>query len=413
MWDHERSTEEKVENLNEARERLRQDRDIRRMLVGAEEWMNAETPEAVVEGLIYRRSLIQVPGGTKMGKTFFILQLTICLLLGIKFLGKATRRARVLYLSLEMPSGEMRERVRLICRDALGEVEPPAPERTPGFFFVGNEWEINLEEETGWEILEALIDYTEAEVVIIDSVHKVLVTEDRERIKDTYNRLVRLAQKGPAIVVLDQMSRAVASGNVSTPTAMASIDTIFKGANANVILALCRVEGGRPPLYQLGVAGHYHTLAEPISLRWPVLEDGRVGYGWEAVEEGVAYGITRGRLWRAFDRHAERRDHGRLEFASQTKLLEALIAERLLDGKPDEKTGQMVPLSKDGAMRRINAIRDAHVFEHMDEPPPGYSDRPIWSSPRRGRAAIRYVWCGREDPGHALFGDAEGAGEPS
>ena len=89
---------------------------------------------------------------------------------------------------------------------------------------------------------------------------------------------------------------------------MSSIDTVYKGANANVILALRRIEDGRPPLYDLGVAGHYHTLSESISLRWPVLEDGSVGYGWEIAEGGVAYGITRERLWRVFQKHAERKD---------------------------------------------------------------------------------------------------------
>lgn len=204
------------------------------------------------------------------------------------------------------------------------------------------------------------------------------------------------------------MSRGVASGSVSTPTAMMSIETIYKGANANVILALRLIENGRPPLYELGVAGHYHTLAEPVSLRWPVLDDGQIGYGWEVVKEEVAYGVTRERLWQAFQRHAKREAHGRLEFASQAKLVEALIAEGLLGGRKDKDTGRMVPVSKDGASRRVKAIREAHVFQHGGEPPPGYSERPIWSSPRRERVATRYVWCGSEDPGHGLLGD-EGA----
>jgi archaellum biogenesis ATPase FlaH len=407
MWDRERTTQEKVHDLNEARERLIRERDVCQMLVTEEEWIRAETPEALVEGLIYRKSLIQVPGGTKMGKTFLALQLTICLLLGIKFLGKITKRSRVLYLSLEMPTGEMRKRVHLICRDALGGVDEPVPGETPGFFFVGNEWEIDLDGDDGWEILKALISHTEAEVVIIDSLHKVLVSEDREQLKAVYNQLVRLAQKGPAIIVLDQMSRAVAIGRDPTPTAMASIETVYKGANANVILALQRVEDGRPPLYKLGVAGHYHTLSDPISLRWPVFDDGRIGYGWETIEEEVAYGVTRERLWQVFNRHADRNGGGRLQFASQTKLLEALIAEDLLEGKNDKKTGRLVPTSNGIAMRRIGAIRKAYVFEHGDEPPPGYSERPVWASPRRERIPIRYVWCGREDPGHDLFHDAD------
>ena len=115
MWDRERTTQEKVHDLDEARERLRRERDVGQMLVSEDEWLTAQSPEALVDGLIYRNSLIQFAGGTKMGKTFFTLQLAICLTLGIPFLGKATRRSRVLYLSLEMPTGEMRERIGLIC----------------------------------------------------------------------------------------------------------------------------------------------------------------------------------------------------------------------------------------------------------------------------------------------------------
>jgi archaellum biogenesis ATPase FlaH len=406
MGDRERTTQEKVHDINEARERLVRERDVCRMLVTEEQWLRADTPEALVEGLVYLGSLIQIPGGTKMGKTFLALQLTICLLLGIKFLGKITKRSRVLYLSLEMPTGEMRARIGLICRDALSGIDEPVPGKTPGFFFVGNEWQIDLETDRGWEILNALIRYTEAEVVIIDSLHKVLVSEEREKLKDIYNRLVRLAQEGPAIIVLDQMSRAMATGRESAPPAMASIETIYKGANANVILALKRVEEGRSPLYELGVAGHYHTLSDSISLRWPVLGDGQIGYGWEVVERGVAYGISRERLWRVFKQHATRGDHGWLEFSSQARLIEALIDEGIVVGKTDDKTGRKVPGSKDGAMRRIEAIRKTYVFEHGEDPPPGYSERPVWASPRRERIAIRYVWCGREDPDHDLFGKA-------
>ena len=230
MWDREHTTEEKVRDLDDTRERLGRERDVRRMFVTEEEWNNAKTPEALVDGLIYRNSLIQIPGGTKMGKTFLVLQMTVCLLLGISFLGRATRRVRVLYLSLEMPTGEMRERIRFICRDALGGIEPPAPGETSAHYFVGNRWQLDLESDEGWETLEDLLECSQADVVVIDSLHKVLVTEDRETVKAIYNRLVRFAQKGPAVLVLDQMSRAVASGHISTPAAMASIETIYKGA---------------------------------------------------------------------------------------------------------------------------------------------------------------------------------------
>ena len=339
--------------------------------------------------------------------------MTVCLLLGISFLGRATRRVRVLYLSLEMPTGEMRQRIRLICQDALRGTEPPLPNEASGFFFVGNESQLDLESDQGWETLEALLECSQADVVVIDSLHKVLVTEDRETVKAIYNRLVRFAQKGPAVLVLDQMSRSVASGRDSTPTAMASIETIYKGANANVILALRRLEDGRPPIYELGVAGHYHTLADPISLRWPVFEDGQVGCGWEVVSGDVAYGISRERLWQTFERHAERQDHGRLEFSTQSRLFDALIKERILEGMKHPKTSRMVPTSKDVARRRLKAIGDAYVFEHEDEPTPGYSERPIWCSKHRGTRAIRYVWCGKEDPGHDLFPDPDTSGEPS
>lgn len=183
MHTRERTDGEKVHDIREAREQLRRRPDVQQMLVQPEEWNSASTPEALVEGLIYRGSLIQIPGGTKTGKTFLVLQLTICLLLGIPFLGFATRRSRVLYLSLEMPMGEMRERVRLICRDALGGVEPPVPGETPGFHFVGSEHEIDLEGDDGWRILEALQEFAQAEVIVIDSLHKVVTAEDREKVK--------------------------------------------------------------------------------------------------------------------------------------------------------------------------------------------------------------------------------------
>ncbi len=104
----------------------------------------------------------------------------------------------------------------------------------------------------------------------------------------------------------------------------------------------------------------------------------------------------------------------RLEFSTQSRLIQALVEERILEGNKDPKTSRLVPASKDVAMRRIKALRDAYVFEHEDEPTPGYSARPIWSSKRHGTTRIRYVWCGEEDPGHDLFpGSDNGREKPS
>jgi hypothetical protein len=78
-----------------------------------------DPPGSLVEDLIRLRSTFTVVGGTKSQKTFFILQLMVCIAAGIPFLGMQVARGPVLVIDNELPRVWILHRLRLIAK-ALG-----------------------------------------------------------------------------------------------------------------------------------------------------------------------------------------------------------------------------------------------------------------------------------------------------
>jgi hypothetical protein len=78
----------------------------------------------LVEGLLPTRAIGLLVGDSGLGKSPLACQLAICVAAGIKFLGRKTRKGRVVIADFENGIGDLLELIERICR-YLGLTEPP------------------------------------------------------------------------------------------------------------------------------------------------------------------------------------------------------------------------------------------------------------------------------------------------
>ena len=309
------------------------ERDLsqRPRLLTADEFATDVAPEAIVRGLIYIASTTLLTGASKTGKTWFVLQLVLCVLAGIEFMGLKVRAGVVLLLSLELSAGMVRKRFEEMCHSIgfpsprIGEnlhVVAPTADYVPA---------LDLSTEIGFQHLRSLIEQTDAQLVVLDTLYRFLPGSDPVDNKEqgqVFGRLNDLAQgTGAALLIVDHMGKGEHLGPISQSALGASV----KGGAARVVAALKRTskeDGGR---WEFNVESHFGNWDEPLHFERPKLGDERRAGGCVLCTASEAHGLDEATIRRVFANHGER-VNGRPVFASKRKLREALQAEKLASG---------------------------------------------------------------------------------
>lgn len=78
-----------------------------------------ELAEELIAGVLRRGHKMLVAGPSKAGKSFLLMELCVCIAEGLEWLGHACRRARVLYVNLEIDNSSVQDRFSRIYR-AMG-----------------------------------------------------------------------------------------------------------------------------------------------------------------------------------------------------------------------------------------------------------------------------------------------------
>lgn len=285
-----------------------------------------EVPEALIWRLFYKRSLHNVVGASKAGKSLVVTQAAMCMATGRPFLGLPTRPSRVLFVNLEMSAALVRDRMERIARD----VGIPMPELGRELFLVaptkdGVPPEIDLRTEAGRRTLRDLIAESQADVVILDTLYCFAPGADPGSNAEmgalfrTLSLEVKLT--GAAFIVIDHVSKGEASGEFSGPIAHSAIGAVTKGGACNVIAKLSK----KGPAWTLEVDSHFGSWDDPLYYGRPETADGP-GMGAVPTTPTEARNIDLRTVCRLFWDHGDKDDQKRPCFSSQTKLIAAIQA---------------------------------------------------------------------------------------
>jgi hypothetical protein len=158
-----------------------------------------QRPAPLIEGLLHEGHAAIFAAGFGEGKTFFALQMSICLAAGRDFLGrKVGRPYRTVFLDAENGKGEIKERVAKLM--AQLNLTPEEHDNVKANWHLEDfeddgllHW-LNLADETSAGKLRKYIEQYQPEVMIFDCLGKVFPKNERdeEPIKQLCDRLVKL-----------------------------------------------------------------------------------------------------------------------------------------------------------------------------------------------------------------------------
>jgi AAA domain/DnaB-like helicase N terminal domain len=156
-----------------------------------------ELPEDVIEGILHRAAKMVLGGASKSFKTWTLIDLAVSVATGADwFSGYPTKRGRVLYINLELPSGWFTKRIRTVCDERQLTLES-------GYLKV---WNLRGYAADLSKLLSPLlrgIGRDEFVLIIIDPVYKLLGARDENKAGDIaslLNEIEMLAVKTGAAV---------------------------------------------------------------------------------------------------------------------------------------------------------------------------------------------------------------------
>jgi len=340
-------------------------------------------PTAYIEGFVYERSLHNVVGGSKVGKSILLTQAAMCIATGNDFLGLRTRKARVLFVNLEMGAALVRERINSIHRDT----DLPIPAIDRELFVVaptkdGEPPEIDVRTEAGREGLLALIEVCRAEVVILDTLYCFCPGADPSD-NGEMGRVFRNLSMGcrradAAFICLDHVSKAESSGETGGPVSHSALGAVLKGGACNVIAKLSK----SGPAWTLAVDSHFGSWEEPLYYQRPSTP---AGSGWGAVPTTLtrSRGIDIEKVQDLFNKHGqETTEEPRKHFPSLRTLKAAIVAAGWTSNQARAET-----LAR--SVERLYAVRhDAPAVKA------GGTPILIYDGPRKAK---QYVWIATDD----------------
>jgi 5S rRNA maturation endonuclease (ribonuclease M5) len=337
-----------------------------------EDFATDKVPDAVVDKTLHEGSITLLTGDSKAGKSYFSIQLAMCVATGESFMGMDCRKGPVIYLSLEMVAGLVRDRMEAISRDTGVRM----PRINEEFFFygpgLGRSAAMNLLNGDGIDLLRRMVREAQPVLIVFDTFHKFTLSEggdpmDNHGMSKVFAALYAEAQAcGAAFLVLDHTAKG-AQYHAST----SAIGAQSKGASSSTILKLTRDEG----TYKLECESHFGSWSTPLEYKRPMDRFGNEGSGCVLMtqEDRAAKVISPQALERLFmEGGVTDEDSKRWSFQSQADFGEALMRAGLAD-------------SKATAARRVLEIESAYASRDL------MTRKPILIVRNKPKA---YLWYG-------------------
>lgn len=155
-------------------------------------------------------------------------------------LGVPRHGVRVLYVQLEIPEFELQERIRLMANGKGGVLESET--------FVWNVADLKLDQPKGQQELEAEIEATRAELVIVDPIYKVMAGDMSQAIyvnqlTDYFDKLIR-ARGISVLLIHHQRKGGINSNRRHEDDAEEMIGSFEFGAWPDTVINVKRVQDG-------------------------------------------------------------------------------------------------------------------------------------------------------------------------
>ena len=196
------------------------------MPINAADWLNTEPdePDQILTDTIDTRDKLAIIGSSKMRKTFFLLQLLLCLAAGRDFLSwRVPKPRRVVHIQYEIQPKHYHRRLKKMCR-AMGITATDLGDR----FHIVNARGANLSGLQGIEKISRLVESYHPEIISFDPLYKVAVgaennSEDGKIILNAFDGLIE--QTGAAVAYVHHDAKGFSGDR----------DIRDRGAGSNVI----------------------------------------------------------------------------------------------------------------------------------------------------------------------------------
>ena len=194
--------------------------------VNAADWLESEPdePDQILEGIIDVKDKLAVIGSSKMRKTFFLLQLLLCLATGRIFLNwRVPKPRRVVHIQYEIQPNHYHRRLKKMCK-AMGITSADLDDR----FQIVNARGLNLSGIEGIEKISRIVQPYHPEIISFDPLYKVAAgaenaIEDGKIILNAFDGLIE--QTGAAIAYVHHDAKGFSGDR----------DIRDRGAGSNVI----------------------------------------------------------------------------------------------------------------------------------------------------------------------------------
>jgi len=140
-------------------------------LINAADWLLTEPdePDQILEGILDVKDKLAIIGSSKMRKTFFFLQLLICLAAGRPFLNwRIPKPRRAVHIQYEISSKHFHRRVKRVCA-AMGVTAADIDDRLQ----ILNARGLNLSGKDGIEEILRILESYNPEIISFDPLYKV------------------------------------------------------------------------------------------------------------------------------------------------------------------------------------------------------------------------------------------------
>jgi len=137
----------------------------------ADNWLSStedEHIEPLLEGFCDVGDKVAIIGASKVRKSFFCLQLALCLAVGVPFVGMAARKSRVLLANTEIHPAHFKNRIkRMLCAEPFKDVNQPALLNNLHVWNLRN-FDVSVE----YDQIAEQVELLKPEVLILDPLYR-------------------------------------------------------------------------------------------------------------------------------------------------------------------------------------------------------------------------------------------------